>query len=126
MKNKAKCLSEHIERYPEQWFNYLNGKDFAERNMTMITFKDDDGNSIHSSDLEEDSDIYSSDEDGGSMLDLKNGKMLNDLSGDERSMQKPPTKITIDDGDFSSESLGSSDHDRRKRARKSKKKKTQV
>ena len=49
-KNKCKTLSEHVEKYPQKWHDYLNGRDFQDTTMAKYTTKDDEGNSVHSSD----------------------------------------------------------------------------
>ena len=42
----------HIENNPEDWFNYINGNQLLDYTMARFTTKDEDGNSIHSSDEE--------------------------------------------------------------------------
>ena len=44
----------HIEKYPKEWWNYINGRRILEYTMDSFTLKDDDGNSLHYSDDDDD------------------------------------------------------------------------
>ena len=52
MKNDNVNLSSHIEAHPSQWQDYINGKQFLDYTMARFSNKDEDGNSVHSSDEE--------------------------------------------------------------------------
>ena len=56
LNNKEQCLAVHIEQNHEEWFRYINGNQLLDYTMARFTTKDEDGNSIHSSDEEEPSD----------------------------------------------------------------------
>lgn len=53
LSNKESCLAVHLEQNPEQWFAYVNGNQLLNYTMARFTTKDEDGNSMHSSDEEE-------------------------------------------------------------------------
>ena len=50
MNNPEPNLAAHIEKNPRVWFNYINGNQLVDYTMAQFGTKDDDGNSVHSSD----------------------------------------------------------------------------
>lgn len=52
LSNNQPSLAMHIESNAEQWFRYINGNQLLDYTMARYTTKDEDGNSIHSSDEE--------------------------------------------------------------------------
>lgn len=45
----------HIETHTKEWYTYINGNQLLDYTMARFTTKDEDGNSMHSSYDEEDS-----------------------------------------------------------------------
>lgn len=45
-------LAAHIEKYPDIWLDFVNGKKLNDLEMSRYTTKDEDGHSVHSSDEE--------------------------------------------------------------------------
>ena len=84
--NVERNLSAHIEKYPNAWSNFVNGKEILEYTMDTFTLKDDDGNSIHYSDSEDE------EEEG------KEGKS-NAASGNKKDMN-----FSITDGELDTHS----------------------